>query len=295
MNKEIRINWNIGMELTPEVFIHLENQLAEYRLLLRKVQASKLFGLIPNTEFKATVSVEGDTLTMNEVKCQALLQNGEMVNLDVNETITTALGDRYDTGYLAVWPTDETIEYEQDDVPFIENKCQFGLRSLEELPGSMPLAKLKREEGVWKIQEDYILPLIAMNSSATMVEMVDAIRQLVTQITRHEKFKFLPNHDLMTLLVEEMGSLDGNQHPKDFVVLCRRFVRLFSYLIPDEPMPIADYNPYDIQLFLFSICSFLIKAHELLPSIKIVEYQPVEKQEPSEETESEPQEDCPIL
>lgn len=295
MNKDIRINWNVGMELTPEVFIHLESQLAEYRHLLRKVQASKMFGLIPDTRFTLSASVDDDILTVSEATCQALLQNGEMINIDIKEALTTTLGDHSEAVYFASWPTDESTSFELDGVPLVENKCQFGIRSLGELPGCMPLAKLNREGDTWSIDEDYILPSISMNSSTLMVRMVEAIRQLAMQIIRQERFKFLPNHDLMKLLVEEMGSLDENQHPKDFVVLCRRFVRLFSYLIPEHPIALVDYNPYDIQLFLSSVCSFLIKAHELLPSIAIVEYQPIEKTEPKGEPEPEPQEDCPIL
>ena len=29
MNKDIRINWNVGMELLPETFIHLESHTAK--------------------------------------------------------------------------------------------------------------------------------------------------------------------------------------------------------------------------------------------------------------------------
>ena len=283
------------MELTPETFIHLENQLAEYRLLLRKVQASKLFGLIPDTDFKASLSIDGDTLTLAEVECHALLQHGGLVDLKRQEPMSLSLEGRSESCYLAVWPTDQECEYELDEVPFIDHEYRFGFRILEELPGAMPLAKLAKEDGIWKVQDDYILPVIAMESSPVMAEMIHAIRQLVRQLTGHEKFKFLRNHDLMMLLEEEMGSLESNQHPKDFVVLCRQFARLFSYLIPDEPMSIAVYNPYDIQLFLYGICSFLIKANEMLPTLEIVEYQPVQKQESAPEVDNDPEEDYPIL
>ena len=295
MNKDIRINWNVGMELTPETFIHLENQLAEYRLLLRKVQASKLFGLIPDTDFKASVSIDGDTLNVAEVECHALLQHGCMVDLKRKDPLSLSLENRSGHCYLAVWPTDQEHPFERDEVPFIEHDCQFGLLSLEELPGTMPLAKLVKEDGSWKVQEDYILPVISMESSPVMAEMTKAIRQLATQITDHEKFKLFRNHDLMQLLVEEMGCLEPSQHPRDFVVLCRRFARLLAYVVSEDPIQLVEYNPYDIQLFLYGMCSFLIKAYEILPTLEIIEYQPVQKRESETETEKEPEDECPIL
>ena len=275
MNKDIRINWNVGMELTPEAFIHLENQLAEYRLLLRKVQASKQFGRIPDTTFKAQVSLVGDTLSLAGIECHALLQHGQLVHLKREDGMTMKIQCSSDRCYLAVWPTDKERRYERDDVPFIENEYQFGFIALEELPGTMPLAKLVREDSTWKQQEDYVIPVMTTDDSPILTETMEAICRLATQITEHEKFEYLRNRDMMKLLVEEMGSLEGNQHPKDFVVLCRRLARLLSYAISEVPLVLVDYNPYDIQLFLNSVCGFLIKVFEILPTLEFGEIQPV--------------------
>lgn len=297
MNKDIRINWNIGMELTPETFIHLENQLAEYRLLLRKVQASKLFGLIPDTVFNASLSLNGDELTIGAVECHALLQHGGLIDIKRSENLILKIEGQSDSCYLTVWPTEQERTYELDEVPFIENEYQFGLRSLAELPGTMPLAKIVQEDGAWKLQDDYILPVMAMGNAPIMTEMIKAIRQLTTKIMGHEKFKLIRNHDVMRMLAEEMGSLDGSCQPKDFVSLCRRFARLLSYVVMEEPTQLVDYNPYDIQLFLYDICGFFIKAYELLPTLEVMEYQPIQRQEPEPgtEVESESENECPIL
>ena len=296
MNKDIRINWNVGMELLPETFIHLENQLAAYRQLLRKVQASKQFGLIPGSAFKALVTVEGEALQVGEVTCQALLEDGGMVDCHRDARWQLTLPGTSNEWYLAVWPSEKTREYELDDVPFVENEYEFGLRTLEQLPGCMPLSKVVHENGVWSLQDDYIIPVIAMQDAALLTEMTKAILQLVRQITGHEKFAYLRNHDVMRLLAEEMESLGKNQSPRDLVTLCRRFAKLLSYVIQEEPVRFAEYNPYDIQLFLTQVCGFLIQAIERLPLVEIVEYQPIPKQEePEPEAEPEPEDDCPIL
>ncbi len=294
MNKDIRINWNVGMELMPETFIHLENQWAEYRLLLRKVQALRQFGLIPDTGFNVDVSLDGDTLTLTQVECHALLPKGTMVHLDRSLERTFPLEGSV-SRYLAVWPTDEERAFERDEVPFLENECQFGLRSLDELPGSMPLAKAVFEDGAWKLQDDYILPVMSLENSSVMMEMLTAIRKLTMQITHHEKAKLLRNYDLMKLIAEEIGDLDGTRDPRELVPLCRRFIRLFSYLTDELPAPTLDYNPYDIQLFLHGVCSYLIKAYEIIPTLQVVEYQPIQKQAPVDDSEPESEEDFPIL
>lgn len=295
MNKDIRIKWNTGMELLPETFIHLESQLAEYRALLRKVQASQQFGLIPGMAFKAGVSVEGEMLNIGEVECHALLQDGGLVDVKGEIEQQLSLTGLNDSRYLAVWPSAKEREYEIDEVPFVANEVEFGLRTLEALPGTMPIAKIIRDNGDWKLQDDYIVPVMTIADSNTLMEMIKAMLQLVRQITSHEKFNFLRNHDMMRMLAEEMECIDKSQKPEVFVTLCRRFVRLLSYVIVEEPVQIAAYNPYDIQLFLTQVCGFLIKAYEILPTVEIVEYQQVVKQDPEPEPESEQDPECPIL
>ena len=295
MNKDVRINWNVGMELLPETFIHLENQLAEYRTLLRKVQASKQFGQIPGTVLHAVATVEGDSLNVGQVACQALLEDGGMVDCRCDAPRRLRLPAAAGSVYLAVWPSEKTREYEVDDVPFVENEYEFGLRPLEELHGCMPLAKLVHEDGAWTLQDDYIVPVVAMQDAPLLMEMAKAIVQLVRQITGHEKFAYLRSHDVMRLLADEMESLGKNQSPRDLVTLCRRFARLLSYVIQEEPVRLMEYNPYDIQLFLFQVCGFLIQAIETLPTVEIVQYQPIPEPEPEAEPETEPEDDCPIL
>lgn len=297
MNKDIRINWNVGMELLPETFIHLENQMAAYRQLLRKVQASKQFGLIPGSAFKAMVSIEEGALTVDEVDCQALLEDGGMVDYHRDARWQLTIPGSSGSYYLALAPSEKTREYELDEVPFVENEYEFTLRTLEQLPGHMPIAKVIHENGAWQLQEDYILPVIAMQDAPLLMEMEKAILQLVRQVLSHEKFTFLRNHDVMRMLAEEMECLGMNQSPRDFVTLCRRFVRLLSYVIQEAPVRLPEYNPYDIQLFLTAVCGFLIQAIERLPMVEVVEYQPVPKQEskPESELEPEPEDDCPIL
>ena len=296
MNKDIRIKWNVGMELVPETFIHLESQLAEYRTLLRKVQASQQFGLIPGMAFKAEVSLDGETLSIGEVECHALLQDGALVDAQGEFERQLTLSGASDC-YLAIWPSDKEREYELDEVPFIANEYEFGLRTLETLPGTMPIAKAICENGNWKLEEDYVVPVIAIADSDVLSEMIKAMLQLVGQIIVHPKFNYLRNHDMMRMLAEEMECVDKNGSPGAFVTLCRRFVRLLSYVITEEPVRFVDYNPYDIQLFLTQVCGFLIKAHEILPTVEIVEYQQVVKQEsePEPEPEVEPVDECPIL
>ena len=299
MNKDIRIKWNIGMELVPETFIHLESQLAEYRTLLRKVQASQQFGLIPGMAFKTEVNLDGETLNIREVECHALLQDGGLVDVKDRFEKQVTLSGASDSCYLAIWPSDKEREYEIDEVPFIANEYELGLRTLETLPGSMPIAKVVRENEKWGLEEDYVVPVITIADSDVLSEMIKAMLQLVSQITVHEKFNYLRNHDIMRMLAEEMECVDKSQNPGVFVKLCRRFVRLLSYVITEDPVRFVDYNPYDIQLFLNQVCGFLINAYGILPTVEIIEYQQVLKQETEPEPEPEPEkapvDECPIL
>lgn len=292
MNKDIRINWNMGMELLPETFIHLENQLAEYRTMLRKVQASKQFGLIPGMPFKAMVSIESNGVALSGMECHALLQHGGIVDDKRNEKWSFPIPNNSGSLYLAVWTGETHREYEDGDVPFMANECQFGLLPLEELAGKMPIAKIVCENGLWKLQDDYVLPVISMHDSPVLVKAKADIIQMIGQILAHNKFHKLRNHDMMRLLADEMGSIDKEQGPRDFAVLCRRFARLLTYAISALPKDLAEYNPYDIQLFLNDVRNILAKAYETLLNLDIEEQN---EQLAKEKAMEEEYDDCPIL
>ena len=292
MNKDIRINWNMGMELLPETFIHLENQLAEYRTMLRKVQASKQFGLIPDMPFKALVSVEGNEVALSGMECHALLQHGGIVDDKRDEKQKVTIPNNSGSLYLAVWTGENHRDYENDDVPFMANECQFGLFSLEELEGKMPVAKVTNDNGTWKLQEDYVVPVISIQESPVLIEAKNGILQLVKRILTHNKFNRLRNHDMLNLLADEMGCLSKEQGPRDFVTLCRRFARLLTYAITALPKDFAEYNPYDIQLFLNDIRNILTKAYETLVNLDVAEQN---EQIAKEKAMEEEIDDCPIL
>ena len=291
MNRDTRINWNMGMELLPETFIHLENQLAEYRMMLRKVQASRQFGLIPDMPFNASVTVDGGTLTLNSVECHALLQHGDIVDIKRDVSFKFTIPNRSCNLYLAVWTADKEMEYEIDDVPFIRHGSQFGFFALGELVGKMPIAKLLKNEEGWKVHDEYVVPLVTMETSRVVVEKVKALLHLAKQAGSCEQFAALPNHEIMGMLVDEMACVDTMQGPKEFAVLCRRFARLLAVSIMPEPVRFVDYNPYDVQMFLDDMLAFLTKANEVLSSIALEEVAEDEKQS----DEPEVIEECPIL
>ncbi len=288
MNKDIRINWNEGMELLPETFISLEKQIAEYRLMLRKVQASKQFGLIPEMPFNANVSLNGDNLTVTGLECHALLQHGDLVDLKRDDALNLPVSGDSDSLYLVVWPSDELKEYEAGDVPFVANEYKFAFLGVDELNGKMPIAKLVRINSAWTVQNNYILPVVSMSSSPVLLQTIDGLVKLARQITTHNKFGKIRYRDVMNLLVDEMECVDQSQNPKDMVVLCRRFARLLACGISGIPNGIAHYNPYDIQLFLSDIYALFNKAYEALVNLDLMEQKQLEK-------ENEQAEECPIL
>lgn len=292
MNKDIRINWNMGMELLPETFIRLENQLAEYRTMLRKVQASKQFGLIPGMPFKVMVSTESNGVALSGMECHALLQGGGIVNDKRDDKHSFPVPNKSGSLYLAVWTGESHREFEDDDVPFVANECQFGLFTLDELLGKMPIAKIVGESGFWKIQDDYVLPVISMQDSPVLIKAKEDIIQMIGQILSHNKFHMLRNHDMMRLLADEMACVENEQGPRDFVVLCRRFARLLTYAISTLPKELTKYNPYDIQLFLNDVRNILAKAYETLLNLDVEEQK---EQMAKENAIVEEVDDCPIL
>ena len=54
------------MEITPQTFIDMENNISENRLLVRKMIAAKSFGIIPRTKFSISHELLGGVLARTD-------------------------------------------------------------------------------------------------------------------------------------------------------------------------------------------------------------------------------------
>ena len=148
MNTDIRIDWRSGMEITPQTFVDMENNISENRLLVRKMIAAKWFGIVPGTKFSVNHEILNGCLVLKQVVCDVLLPTGQVAVVETKAPITLNIPDKEVDGlYLTLEVGDHLVSFEKDGVPHVVNEYHFDFKALSEIGNRQPLLKLVQNNG----------------------------------------------------------------------------------------------------------------------------------------------------
>ena len=294
MNTDIRIDWQSGMEIMPQTFIDMENNISENRLLVRKMIAATNFGVIPRTKLSITPEIINNTLIIKQIDCDVLLPSGQVVVLETNAMMQIDIPQKDDQVlYLTVELGESIKSFRKDDIPHVANEVKLELKPLSEVRNAIPLLKLTQVNGVWSVFDPYILPVMSVRSSVTLLEKLEELKQEIQKIITHEHVMFLEDRVLNMLLLEQLLAFPVDDSSRELVVLCKRIASALGYSVykqrPDLPAPnLMDIGPY-LNAFKFFLSDVATAMNDLKPVV-------VEVKEPEPEPEP-PVEDvfCPII
>ena len=183
MNTDIRIDWQSGMEITPQTFIDMENNISENRLLVRKMIAAKSFGIIPRTKFSISHELLGGVLTLKQITCNVLLPAGQVAVVETKAPITLTIPDKETNElYLTLEVGDHLVTFQRDGVPHVVNEYKFDFKALQDVKTQQPLLKLVQANENWSVYENYVPPVMTVRTSVPLLENLDALKQSADKI-----------------------------------------------------------------------------------------------------------------
>ena len=294
MNTDIRIDWQSGMEITPQTFIDMENNISENRLLVRKMIAATNFGVIPRTKFLIAQEIVNNVLMIKQINFDILLPSGQVVVMESIDPLQIAIPQKEEQVlYLTVEQGDGIKSFKKDEIPHVANEIKIELKPLSEIRNAVPLLKLMQVNGAWSVFDPYILPVMSVRSSVTLLEKLDELKQETQKIIGHEHAMVLEDRVLIMLLLEQLASFPVDDSSRELVMLCTRIASALGYSVykqrPDLPSPnLMDIAPY-LNAFKFFLSDVATAMNDLKPTV-------VEVKEPEPEPEP-PVEDvfCPII
>ncbi len=294
MNTDIRIDWQSGMEITPQTFIDMENNISENRLLVRKMIAATNFGVIPRTKFLVSHEIVNNVLMLKQINCDILLPSGQVVVIENSLPMQLNIPQKEDQVLFLTVELGESIKtFKKDNIPHVAQEIKMEFKPLSEIRNAVPLLKLMQVNGVWSVFDPYILPVMSVRSSVTLLEKLEELKQETQKIIGHEHAMVLEDRVLIMLLLEQLSSFPVDDSSRELVVLCKRIASALGYSVykqrPDLPSPnLMDIAPY-LNAFKFFLSDVATAMNDLKPTV-------VEMKEPEPEPEP-PVEDvyCPII
>lgn len=288
MNTDIRIDWHAGMEIRPQTFIDMENDLAEHRMILRKMLATQVFGVVPQSKFVLNYDLSNTDIQIREIECTLMLPSGQVVIAQSEESLSVHMPDRKDDPlYLTVSIGDKTRSYDRGGIPHLAYEYVFDIRSLDEIHDAVPLLKLKNANAR-AVDEDFILPVVSARSSIVLMEKVDQIKQQVQKILEHESFQKLEDRLLVRLIAGQLLDFRAEDSPRTLAALCRNLATALSYPVFERSANLPECNLFDIEPYLRRFLDFIGETLTAMDDLK---------PKPAEVPEPEPVEDifCPTI
>lgn len=277
---DTRLDWHTGMELTPDTFIESDKMEYQYKVLLRKIIASKTYGLIPDMKKELDWYVGHDNIIINSLKFNALAHSGEIISVDIQQT-ELSLPSNHNTEpiYVAVELTKEDEVFIQNGVEKIRQKCILVTKNINELnerqsSNIIPFGKINTDHERYNKDEQYVPPIITIESSPDLRELIDTINNNICAIIYHDNFVCQGNDLTISILREHVISINANETPSRYVDVCHDFVMLLALYIFKDKVVIPKFEPNDIMIWFNWFNDLTINALSLLNSLIVEEVNP---------------------
>ena len=290
---DTRLDWHTGMELTPATFIESDNMEYQYKVLLRKIMASNAYGLIPDMKKEIDWFVDNDTIMINSLKFNALTRSGEILSVDMQQThLTIPSYQTPDEFYVTVELTTDTEKIIHNEVEKVRQKTVLSLKSLSELNerksyGAVPFGKIRLKFEQYIKDEQYVPPIITIESSPDLRELIDQINFNITNVLAHKNFLRNGNGDDLTIAVlyEKLRCFNANNTPESYADKCSSFIIVMSMSVFKERIQMIPFEPNDIMKWFNWFIRLTDNCLQKLDSMTIEE--PVVEEEKKEDVVDE--------
>ena len=255
MNINTRINWQLGMELTPHTFISLDKRLDfKQQTVIRLALGNRRMGLIPNTVFSKNGSFVRNAFQIDRLQCMALLPSGSILHVDeeVKVKIPMLYGDSY---YLSVGLSDEEFSFEDDGLPLLCPKYVYGIQTLDELEreDKFPIVRFQVHDGMFSIDTNYIVPCLTIDSDSRLVDYINRFCAKMEKLATHTNLQEGDGKRLFMRYFFLLKNYNLDNSLNDFILFTQEMAQAIDYFVimPNtEHLDIPHPTFYDIQLWL---------------------------------------------
>jgi hypothetical protein len=233
------------MEITPEVLIEADNFHIEHQHIIRRLQAMPCYGVIPDSDFHAKITIENNVLSIWDLTCKAITPHGDYIDIDHYEekvSLNTVSRTDLNSFYLVlkVNPYEFSVyNFEQTHIPYALPQYKFEICStaVKALQG-VPIARIdfNPEHNIWLNDEEYIVPCMTICSSSKLKNKYDILSQKLDGVL--DLFKKQAYNDPLSvtiaLLEVELKNYSGFESSAELVLLLKKIVTVFTLHYKEE-------------------------------------------------------------
>jgi len=237
MEKQYRINWKKGLNITPEIMTSSDNYHVAERNLLGAFIASRLYGILQDSKFYVEKEINNNYLIINKLSCYAITSEGAIISIPKEMNFKKELllseinGDEF---YVVLSVNPSNIIPEDENALHIFPDYYLSVqRTSETIMYGIPILKLTNN-GYWEIDRNYIPPSVSLCSSDILLQKYFDVKNLI-----HKIIEMIPNSDTDQLLLKflkfELNEFTQKKSPEDWLLLMKKYCWIFySHLLNEN-------------------------------------------------------------
>jgi hypothetical protein len=227
-----RIHWKKGLDVSPDILIASDNYHIAKRNLLGRFFASQIYGILPNSSFYIEKSLDYDKISIQNLQCTAITSDGHLVDIQ-SDMYNEIEINRTDSELYLILTIDPFLPVDEQELT-ARSEYQFVLERIEEHPEKgIPVLKIIRDFQGWKIDENYIPPVVALNAMEHLKQKYFEIKEIINKIVENFPEEDSSYGQLMMLCLE-LRHYSPQKPPEEFVLLMKKFCLIFQRYLKDE-------------------------------------------------------------
>lgn len=274
---DTRLDWHNGMELTPETFIESDNIEYQYMMLLRKIVASKVYGLIPNVKTVIDWYIENDMIIINSLKFHSLTRSGNILSVDLqDEKLSIPSNHLANDYYITVELSEESEKFTQNGIYMIKQGIVCGVKTINDIKepkssNAIPFGKIKPNQENYVKDDHYVPPIISINSSLDLRGLIDKININIGDIVSHQYFSSQGNDLIVTIIQDKIKNYNTNSSPESFMRMSHGFIIVLANYVFKEKIQEPQFDTNDIMIWFSWFLKLTDEALHILESTIVEE------------------------
>jgi len=272
--KHFRVNWVDGMKISKDHFHGLQNYAQDIvkdstSVFLKKDDYGLLSSyLMQSHEYSVNIDVHKN-INISIQRLRGIAPNGARIeissktlNVEHNIPFNDVVDNKIDEGYIMITlnPNQNTSFGEQnlEEVPprspFLNNSFLFSFIDIKNIensdvsPYQLPIAKIKKENDLWEVNENYIAPCLTVSADPRLIDfyiytdtflkkMERSSVKIVQKVVNEENKN--PIADIICIIASNLLNFLGTQivqltsekhhnNPKNLIDLIRSMARVMK-------------------------------------------------------------------
>jgi hypothetical protein len=277
MNINAKINWQSGMELTPQTFVSWDSILRTYQhQSVLAAWGHRVAGLLPEATFNNNGTFVRGNFRIDRFQCIALLPSGQLLQADeeVSVKVPMLYGHYY---YLTVALAPTEIVFEHEGVPMLRPEHVYEIHTFEEVEAmdAIPVARFQVNEGSFSIDADYIPPCLSLESLPILGSYLSTYTEQVEKLATHANLEEGEGKRLMMRYLFLLRSYTKQHTLSEFLLFTQEIAQVIDYYIITphaERQEIPQPSINDVQLWLTWLKGYLDGAASVLEGVVLEDH-----------------------